>query len=74
MKKVLFLAADFGKCKKEKTLNSPNLSSMARGILTQFTGHATGYSRNYAWNCENLWYPLWKRVGFSLLKIFGKSS
>ena len=53
MKKVLFLAADFGKCKKEKTLNSPNLSNIARGILTQFTGHGRGYSRKYVSNCEN---------------------
>ena len=28
-----FLAADFETCKKEKILNSPNLSNMARGTL-----------------------------------------
>ena len=33
MKKLRFLAADVGKCEKEKILHSPNLPNMARGTL-----------------------------------------
>ena len=33
MKKLHFLATDFEKSRKEKILNSPNLSNMARGAL-----------------------------------------
>ena len=32
-KTTLFLAADFDKCTKERILNSPNLSNIARGTL-----------------------------------------
>ena len=33
MKKLRLMVADFGKCRKEKNLNSPNLSNMASGNL-----------------------------------------
>ena len=33
MKKLHFFASDFDKCRKEKKLNSTNLSNMARGTL-----------------------------------------
>ena len=33
MKKLCFLVSDFDKCRKEKILNSTNLSNMARGTL-----------------------------------------
>ena len=33
MKKLYFLVADFKKSRKEKSLDSPNLSNMARGTL-----------------------------------------
>ena len=33
MKKLRFLAADFGKSREKKILNSPDLSNMAKGTL-----------------------------------------
>ena len=33
MKKLRFLAVDFDKCRMENSLNSQNLSNMARGTL-----------------------------------------
>ena len=52
MKKLRFLAADFDKSRKEKILNSRNLSNMTRKIviqqviLAQTTGCRTCYSRS----------------------------
>ena len=43
MKKLRFLAADFEKYKKEKFLNSSNLSNMARG--TFFDSERLWYSK-----------------------------
>ena len=57
MKKLHFLETDFEKSRKEKILNSPNLSNMASGtlirkdcdiqvIFAQTTGRRTCYSRS----------------------------
>ena len=45
-KKLRFLAADLHKCKKEKILNFPNLSNMARSTLILKDCNIASYPRS----------------------------